>query len=73
MLKSEDIQVVSIFGKVKWLLLGSILTTSTLASILTALILQSMQQYDNQEFILREEKENELQGLYKPKVPFTPI
>ena len=42
MLNSKDIKVVSLFGKVKWLLLGSILTTSTLASILTALILQSM-------------------------------
>ena len=40
MLKSEDIQVISKFGKVEWLLLGGILATGILAIALTALIFQ---------------------------------
>jgi len=40
MLNSRDIKVVSLFGKVEWLLLCGILATITLAIAFTALIFQ---------------------------------
>lgn len=42
MIKSSDIKIIKIFGKVEWLLLGSILAMGISAIALTALIFQSL-------------------------------
>lgn len=42
MLNSHDIKIIKVFGKVEWLLLGSILISGTSAIALTALIVNGL-------------------------------